>query len=219
MLPLDQLDLSAFVLVAVYAVVIDDHFAVDEQLGAIIGTNDKFVFAVFGAFNLTLENEGEVFVGFSQGYVEEPGGDGSGFLGFERGEVRHFAPTTVVVIVGEVGDGVGQSRDYHHAIHELEVSWEGADVGVIPFFLRSGEVDDLGLLGLDHASAVQQAGVTCGLPVLFHTFVTEFDHGIDEFLTLVFPFGFARGADDQVVGKVIGIIEDQLDLGVGFYAK
>ena len=57
----------------------------------------------------------------------------------------------MIKLVGQVGDGVGQARDSHDAVHQLKMTRESTDIGIITLFLRSLEIEDRFLFRLNHA--------------------------------------------------------------------
>ena len=125
----------------------------------------------------------------------------------------------MIKIISEVGDGIGVSGNTHHSVHELEVTGEGANIRLVAFLFGSLEIKGRFLLGLNHAGTGEYAGMALRLPVGLDRLVPHLDYRIKNLLALVLTLCLAGGANDQVVRQIVGVLEDDLHLGVGLNAK
>ena len=125
----------------------------------------------------------------------------------------------MVELVGKVGDGVGHLGHPHHAVHELKMSGERADIGIITLLLRNFEIEYGFLVRLNHAGTGEDARVALGFPVVLNPFVAHFQNGVDDLLAFVFALGLAGSTKDEVVGKVVRVLEDYLHLGPWLHAE
>ena len=107
----------------------------------------------------------------------------------------------------------------HHAVHELKMSGERADIGIITLLLRNLEIEYGFLVRLNHAGTGEDARVALGFPVVLNPFVAHFQNGVYDLLAFVFALGLAGSTKDEVVGKVVRVLEDYLHLGPRLHAE
>ena len=130
--PLSGLDVvRAFALFpgVVEAVVVDDEFVVEVELGSIIGLYLERLRIPFTDGGVGgLEDESKVFLAFGCAEIEVGARDAALVDGSELVEVGELIPAAFVIFVSDVAEAT--FADDHFADHDLRVSGIGADEGM-----------------------------------------------------------------------------------------
>ncbi len=183
------------------AVVIEDHFIVNDQSNAVVSSCVEGVFIRVRNFEGSGKYEAVLVLIIVEIELDQIIGNGAFPMRCELGEIGKFGPGAVIEGELEIGQCGSLAEDFENAFHAHGVAGKAADVGVGSRFFGSSEFNHLLFLRIQEIGFEPDPWIV-GKEIAFHGLLGLLEHFHDE----LFHIG-SRLTEHDVVWHVVWVLE------------